>query len=54
MTGGCGTFYAISVADSAFKGMTTIKQHRMINDLLKDDIKEMHGIQVDLSFAEHR
>lgn len=23
-----------------------IKQHRLVNDLLKDDIKGMHGLQV--------
>lgn len=23
-----------------------IKQHRLVNDLLKDDIKDMHGLQV--------
>lgn len=26
----------------------TIKQHRMVNEVLKDEIKEMHGIQVSI------
>ena len=47
-TGGCGSFYAISVEHESFKGLTTIKQHRLVNDLLKDDIKDMHGLQVSL------
>ena len=45
-TGGCGSFYAISVEHESFKGLTMIKQHRLVNDLLKDDIKDMHGLQV--------
>lgn len=45
-SGGCGSFYAISVEHESFKGLTMIKQHRLVNDLLKDDIKDMHGLQV--------
>jgi len=44
--GGCGSFYAISVEHSSFKGLSMIKQHRVVNDLLKDEIKGMHGLQV--------
>lgn len=44
--GGCGSFYAISIAHSSFKGLTMMKQHRLVNGLLKDEIKEMHGLQV--------
>ncbi|KWU46997.1 bola-like protein, partial [Rhodotorula sp. JG-1b] len=46
VSGGCGSFYAISVEHESFKGLTMIKQHRLVNDLLKDDIKDMHGLQV--------
>ncbi|POY74560.1 hypothetical protein BMF94_2321 [Rhodotorula taiwanensis] len=46
VSGGCGSFYAISVEHEAFKGLTMIKQHRLVNDLLKDDIKDMHGLQL--------
>ena len=46
MKGGCGTFYAISIQHSSFKGLSTIKQHRLVNDLLADEIKGMHGLQV--------
>ena len=46
LTGGCGSFYAISVEHSSFKGLSMIKQHRVVNDLLKDEIKGMHGLQV--------
>lgn len=44
--GGCGTFYAISIEHSSFKGLSTIKQHRLVNGLLSEEIKGMHGLQV--------
>ncbi|GAA5897176.1 hypothetical protein JCM8208_003747 [Rhodotorula glutinis] len=46
VSGGCGSFYAISVEHSSFKGLSMIKQHRLVNDLLKDEIKGMHGLQL--------
>ncbi|SCV72132.1 BQ2448_4826 [Microbotryum intermedium] len=46
VSGGCGTFYAISIQHESFKGLSTIKQHRIVNDLLADEIKGMHGLQV--------
>ncbi|SCZ88278.1 BZ3500_MvSof-1268-A1-R1_Chr2-1g04304 [Microbotryum saponariae] len=47
-SGGCGTFYAISIQHASFKGLSTIKQHRIVNDLLADEVKGMHGLQVGL------
>ncbi|GEM09786.1 bolA domain protein [Rhodotorula toruloides] len=46
LVGGCGTFYAISVEHESFKGLSMIKQHRIVNELLKDNIKGMHGLQL--------
>ncbi|KAM0791623.1 hypothetical protein ACM66B_006062 [Microbotryomycetes sp. NB124-2] len=46
VSGGCGSFYAISIAHPSFKGLTKMKQHRLVNELLKDEIKDMHGLQV--------
>ena len=45
-TGGCGTFYAISISSSAFKGLTTVKQHRMVTQELKEEVANIHGLQV--------
>lgn len=44
--GGCGSFYAISITSSAFKGLTTVKQHRLVNETLKKEIEGIHGLQV--------
>ena len=38
--------YAIDIASDEFKGMTVVKQHRTINEILKEEIKGMHGLQV--------
>lgn len=46
--GGCGSFYAISISHPSFKGLSTMKQHRIVNGLLAEEIKGMHGLQVSI------
>lgn len=46
VSGGCGSFYAIVVASKEFQGLNTVKQHRMVNECLKDIIGGIHGLQV--------
>lgn len=46
VAGGCGTFYAISITSEAFKGLPTVKQHRLVNETLKREIEGIHGLQV--------
>lgn len=48
--GGCGTFYAITIASSSFSGLPIVKQHRLVNDTLKEEISGIHGLQVRLTF----
>lgn len=38
--------YAIDIAAAKFEGTSIVKQHRMVNDILKEEIKGMHGLQV--------
>lgn len=45
-SGGCGSFYAIQLSSKEFKGMSTVKAHRLVNQELKDVIKDIHGLQV--------
>ncbi|KAI9306482.1 bola-like protein [Cunninghamella echinulata] len=49
VSGGCGSMYAIDIASKAFEGKSIVKQHRLINDLLKEEIKDMHGLQLKTS-----
>lgn len=42
-SGGCGSFYNITVASPVFAGKSLIQQHRIVNEVLKEEIKEIHG-----------
>ncbi|CAB4010941.1 Hypothetical predicted protein, partial [Paramuricea clavata] len=44
ISGGCGSMYRIFVAAAEFQGKRTIQQHRIINDILQDEVKDMHGL----------
>ncbi|KZT26889.1 bola-like protein [Neolentinus lepideus HHB14362 ss-1] len=46
VSGGCGSFYAITIASDAFKGIPIVKQHRMVNDVLKKEFEGIHGLQL--------
>ena len=44
--GGCGSFYAITITSEKLKGLPILKQHRRVKEVLKDDMTELHGLQV--------
>lgn len=46
VSGGCGAMYEVLVESTEFKGLSIIKQHRLINEILKEQIKEMHGVRI--------
>uniref|UniRef100_A0A6M2DST9 Putative bola bacterial stress-induced morphogen-related protein n=1 Tax=Xenopsylla cheopis TaxID=163159 RepID=A0A6M2DST9_XENCH len=52
VSGGCGAMFEISVEALDFKGMSTINQHRLITNTLKDQIKDMHGLRIQTSVPE--
>lgn len=41
--------FEISVTAPDFKGLTMVKQHRMVNEALKEQIKDMHGLRIHTS-----
>ena len=45
-SGGCGSFFQVRVTSPAFTGKSMIKQHRMVQDALKAEIAEMHGLNI--------
>ncbi len=47
--GGCGTFYAIEIESEVFKGLSVVKQHKLVSEALKQEIEGMHGLQVSFS-----
>ncbi|KAL7298289.1 bolA-like protein 3 [Trichogramma pretiosum] len=52
VSGGCGAMFEISVIAPEFKGLNTVKQHRLINEVLKEEIKGMHGIRIHTSVPD--
>ncbi|XP_057368255.1 bolA-like protein 3 [Daphnia carinata] len=46
ISGGCGAMYEIYVETLDFKGLNTIKQHRLVTEALKQQIKDMHGVRI--------
>ena len=46
ISGGCGSFFKVEVTSAAFDGKTLINQHRLVHEVLKEEIKQIHGITV--------
>ncbi|KAL6704838.1 hypothetical protein ACN47E_007521 [Coniothyrium glycines] len=46
ISGGCGSMYAIEIESTKFQGLTMIKQHKMVNEILKEEIAKWHGVQL--------
>ena len=44
MSGGCGAMFRISVCSDAFRDKKLLEQHRMVNTILKEEIKAIHAI----------
>ncbi|CAD5208906.1 unnamed protein product [Bursaphelenchus xylophilus] len=47
VSNGCGSMYQIIVHTPQFKGRMKLDQHKEITSLLKDEIKSMHGLNIE-------
>ncbi|KAJ1946237.1 hypothetical protein FBU59_002079 [Linderina macrospora] len=45
-SGGCGSMYVVEIEAECFRGLNRVKQTKIVNALLKDELKEMHGMRV--------
>ncbi|KAG6115348.1 hypothetical protein E4U13_002826 [Claviceps humidiphila] len=52
VSGGCGSMYAIEIASPAFKGLSMLKQQRMVNAALGDLMRGWHGVQLNTRVSE--
>ena len=43
VSGGCGAMYKAYVESPKFAGLNTVKQHKLVQGVLKEEIAEMHG-----------
>lgn len=47
ISGGCGAMYTVYVEASEFKNLRTVKQHQLVNDCLRTEIRNnMHGLRI--------
>ena len=46
-SGGCGASFAIAVKSFVFRGSPKLKQHRMVQDVLKEEIAKWHAVTID-------
>ncbi|GAB1741804.1 hypothetical protein NU219Hw_g7212t1 [Hortaea werneckii] len=46
ISGGCGSMYALDIVSEQFKGLPVIKQHRLVNKVLGEEVKKWHGLQL--------
>ncbi|KAK9479448.1 altered inheritance of mitochondria protein 1 [Lipomyces japonicus] len=46
ISGGCGSMFAINITSKAFKGLPMVRQHRLVNQVLADEVKKWHGLQL--------
>ncbi|KAI9630161.1 hypothetical protein KEM48_012191 [Puccinia striiformis f. sp. tritici PST-130] len=46
VSGGCGSFFVVQVIDKSFHGLSTLKQHQLINRTLAEEIDIIHGLQI--------
>jgi stress-induced morphogen len=46
VSGGCGTMYAIDITAEKFRRLPMVRQHRLVNEVLKEEISGWHGCQL--------
>ena len=51
VSGGCGAMFEVFIEAPDFKGMRVVKQHQLVNQALKSEIKEMHGLRISTAVS---
>jgi stress-induced morphogen len=46
-SGGCGANFYILIESEVFRGIPRIKQHRIVQDVLKEDIAKWHAVSIE-------
>ncbi|ESZ95796.1 hypothetical protein SBOR_3813 [Sclerotinia borealis F-4128] len=52
ISGGCGSMYGIEIVSEKFRGLNMLKQQRLVNKVLGEEIKTWHGVQLRTSVPE--
>ena len=53
-SGGCGANFYILVESKVFQGMPRIRQHRIVQQVLKDEIAKWHAVSIDTQVPNSR
>ena len=51
VSGGCGAMFEVFIEAPDFKGIRIVKQHQLVNEALKSQIKEMHGLRISTAVS---
>ena len=43
---GCGQAFECQIVSTQFEGKSMLQQHRLVNEVLKDEIKQIHAFSV--------
>lgn len=46
ISGGCGQSFSIDIESFDFKGKSIIQQHRLVNSILKEEMKDIRAVQL--------
>lgn len=46
ISSGCGSFFRVEVTAPSFEGRSLLEQHRVVNTVLADEIKQIHGLTI--------
>jgi len=49
ISGGCGAMFTVNIESSEFEGLSRVKQHQMVNGILAEEVKVMHGLRITTS-----
>ena len=52
ISGGCGSMYEVYVCSNDFKGKRMVQQHRLVTEILKSEVAEMHGLRIMTSIPD--
>ena len=50
-SGGCGAMFEVFIEAPNFKGLRLVKQHQLVNEALKTQIKEIHGLRISTAVS---
>ncbi|XP_033124765.1 bolA-like protein 3 [Anneissia japonica] len=52
ISGGCGAMYQVHVESEIFTNKRMVMQHRLVNEALSEEVKEMHGLRISTAVPQ--